>query len=127
MVMRGENIATGHSPTCEDCGVTLELSVQKSAAGYYLGTFCDCGPYSRESDYFKTRKQAEKALETVKNCFSESLAAKAVREFEQTNTIPNLGQRYSQPPDAPGCIHIFPDGSTAMHWNHGGFTMGEPD
>lgn len=31
-------------------------------AGYYLGTYCKCGPYSRETDYMKTRKEAEEAL-----------------------------------------------------------------
>ena len=35
-----------------------------SAAGYYIGQLEPCGaPYSRLSDYFKTRQEAEKALE----------------------------------------------------------------
>lgn len=47
-----------------DCGAKLELGVQMSGAGYYLGYWCDqCGPWSRESDYFRTRAEAEKALE----------------------------------------------------------------
>lgn len=47
----------GHEP------ITLKLSVQHSAAGYYLGFFCpQCGPYSRESDYFRKREDAEAAL-----------------------------------------------------------------
>ena len=39
------------------------LYVQHSAAGYYLGFFCpQCGPYSRESDYFRKREAANAAL-----------------------------------------------------------------
>lgn len=44
---------------CEDCGVELKLQVLRSAAGYYIGTWCNCGPYSRASDYFPTREAAE--------------------------------------------------------------------
>jgi len=29
---------------------------------YYIGTYCYCGPYSRESRYFKDRDAADKAL-----------------------------------------------------------------
>ncbi len=58
----GETIATGAAKTCSDCGVTPKLQVCKSNA-YYIGTYCDCGPYSRESDYYDTRELAEKALE----------------------------------------------------------------
>jgi hypothetical protein len=32
-------------------------------AGYYVGFWCDrCGPYSRESGYYQSREEAEKAL-----------------------------------------------------------------
>jgi len=46
---------------CEECG-TLELQVLRSAAGYYIGTACNCGPYSRESGYFRTHEDAVKVL-----------------------------------------------------------------
>lgn len=48
------------------------LKVMKSAAGYYLGHACyveeDGGfkyevPYSRESGYFRTKEEAQQALE----------------------------------------------------------------
>ena len=58
----GETILSGGACTCPDCGVRPVLQVCRSAAGYYLGTWCDCGPYSRESDYFNTREEAEEAL-----------------------------------------------------------------
>ncbi len=53
-----------HGTQC-DCGAELKLDVHMSGGGgYYLGYWCDqCGPWSRESDYFKTRADAEKALE----------------------------------------------------------------
>lgn len=38
--------------------------VCKSAAGYYIGRYCNEGPYSRESGYFRTREDAENALNT---------------------------------------------------------------
>lgn len=44
-------------------GVRLKLQVLHSNAGYYLGTFNDEGPYSRESvEYFRTQGLAEAAM-----------------------------------------------------------------
>jgi hypothetical protein len=56
--------------TCDHDGegepTELELQVCHSAAGYYLGTWCDhCGPYSRNSDYMRTREDAEAELKFV--------------------------------------------------------------
>lgn len=56
-------VLSGTTDKCSDCGVELKLEVQRSAAGYYIGTQCDCGPYSRESDYFDKRDDAQKALD----------------------------------------------------------------
>lgn len=57
MAISGE---IGHvGSTCKECGVTMEARVLSSNAGYYVGTMCDCGPYSRETGYFKTQKEAE--------------------------------------------------------------------
>jgi len=55
-----------------DCGRTMELEVCRSNAGYYLGFECQCsGPYSRETDYFRTYDEAqlflEKYRDSVKN------------------------------------------------------------
>lgn len=47
---------------CTDCNASLDLIVCMSAAGYYIGRWCECGPYSRESHYFRTRNEAEAAL-----------------------------------------------------------------
>jgi len=46
-----------------ECGTALDIQLLCSAAGYYIGFFCpECGPYSRESSYFRSREEAEKAL-----------------------------------------------------------------
>lgn len=63
-MIEGETIASGASITCVDCRVKLRLEVCHSAAGYYIGTWCDCGPYSRESGYYSTHKLAEVALQS---------------------------------------------------------------
>ena len=44
---------------CKDCGKRLKLEVLHSNAGYYIGTRCNCGPYSRDSGYFKNPRDAE--------------------------------------------------------------------
>lgn len=63
MTLPGETIATGASKTCSECGITPNLDIYHSGGGYYIGTRCKCGPYSRESGYYKTFKLAEIALD----------------------------------------------------------------
>ena len=62
MTLLKETILTRAESICPDCKVVLKPKVLHSGAGYYIGTFCDCGPYSRESGYFRTRAEAEKIL-----------------------------------------------------------------
>jgi len=62
MVLTKETILTGAESICPDCKTVLVPKVLHSGAGFYIGTMCECGPYSRESGYFRTRKEAEKAL-----------------------------------------------------------------
>jgi hypothetical protein len=50
---------------CSDCGGALELAVWQSAAGFYIGRWCNCGPYSRHSHYFATRGEAQVALDRL--------------------------------------------------------------
>jgi len=52
---------------CKDCNEKMPLGVKKSAAGYFLGRSCNCGPYSRESGYFGTREDAENELKFYQN------------------------------------------------------------
>jgi hypothetical protein len=52
---------------CPDCENPLPLGVQRSAAGYFVGRFCpECGPYSRESGYFKSSEEAQEELNMMK-------------------------------------------------------------
>jgi hypothetical protein len=49
---------------CGECNEELPLMVLSSAAGHYIGTFCDKdGPNSRESGYFRTEEEAQDALQ----------------------------------------------------------------
>jgi len=61
MVLPKETIHLGANPFC--CNTKLELEVLQTC-GYYVGTKCKkCNqPYSRETEYFATKKQAEKSL-----------------------------------------------------------------
>lgn len=58
MVLPGES---DHALFCLSCDSDLIHGVQKSAAGYYIGTWCPrCGPYARESCYFASKEEAER-------------------------------------------------------------------
>ena len=49
----------------EQYGETLPLTVYRSAAGFYLGTWTDEGPFTRESmEYWRTDKLASNAMAT---------------------------------------------------------------
>jgi hypothetical protein len=61
-MLPGETIHSGAKDVCPDCKVKLELQVLHTPAGYYIGTQCDCGPYSRESRYYGSQKAASDAL-----------------------------------------------------------------
>lgn len=65
-MLPGETRATQAKPEpeCPTCHQSLHNQVLRSAGGFYIGTFCRCGPYSRESGYFKTEAQAASALTT---------------------------------------------------------------
>lgn len=57
-MLPGETIGSGAAKKCPDCCKILTLDVYSTPAGYYIGTYCDCGPYSRESEYYKTHAEA---------------------------------------------------------------------
>lgn len=61
-MLPGETILSG-APVLP--GVS-EFQVLRSNAGWYVGTMCEEGPYSRESGYFKTREEAQSALDVYK-------------------------------------------------------------
>jgi non-ribosomal peptide synthetase component E (peptide arylation enzyme) len=63
-MLPNETIGNGAPSTCPDCQLKLVNAVHRSGAGFYIGTFCNCGPYSRESGYFATKEEAQAALES---------------------------------------------------------------
>ena len=69
-MLAGETIASGVASTCRECGTKLTNQVLRSTAGFYIGTRCECGPYSRESDYYATEADAQKDLDA--NAFTRS-------------------------------------------------------
>jgi hypothetical protein len=61
-MMPGETVGSEYRTyTCNDCHTKMELEILNTPAGHYLGYWCDCGPYSRETDYM-TRDDAELML-----------------------------------------------------------------
>lgn len=66
MAFTGELTGFTKLVTCEDCGQVLPLLVCHSFNGYYVGRQCsNCGPYSRETDYFQSFREAEKELDVI--------------------------------------------------------------
>ena len=72
MVLQGETIYRGAPDECEDCGTKLELKVLLTCV-YYVGTQCQCGPFSRETGYYATREEAEQVLNGIALGERESL------------------------------------------------------
>jgi hypothetical protein len=63
-MLPGECVGT-LAEICFDCRSEMTIKVCTSAAGHYLGFICPkCGPYSRESGYFRTREEALTALDS---------------------------------------------------------------
>ena len=47
---------------CPTCGGIPQVAVYRSGKGFYVGSWCRCGPYSRQSGYYSNRESAEVAL-----------------------------------------------------------------
>lgn len=62
-MIEGETLASGASDVCLECGMRVKLDVYLSGAGFYIGTRCLCGPYTRESGYYRAEEDAYRALE----------------------------------------------------------------
>lgn len=54
----------------------------------------------------------------------QAQAEKASTHFQRANIIPNLGQRVLDG-FGPGRVHVFPDGSVAMHGADGCFLLAD--
>lgn len=62
MDLTGQTIATGKPKQCVKCRQIPALQVVGCGDGYYIGTVCDCGPYTRESDHYGTSREANDRL-----------------------------------------------------------------
>ncbi len=63
-MIKGETVHSGAPVVCPECSTTTSNGVCRSAAGFYIGRVCDCGPYSRESKaYYPTYDLAREAFE----------------------------------------------------------------
>jgi hypothetical protein len=61
-MLPGETLQSGAPSSCKDCGETFVAKVLQSAAGYYVGTECRCGPNSRELGYCPSAEAAAELL-----------------------------------------------------------------
>jgi len=61
-MLKGETILTGADKACEICGEPYSFEVMHSSAGFYIGSQCCVGPWTRESRYWDRRTEAELAL-----------------------------------------------------------------
>jgi hypothetical protein len=48
---------------CTKCDTDLVPRIMSAMSGFYVGTSCKCGPYSRESDYYAFRSEAQAVLD----------------------------------------------------------------
>ncbi len=59
------NVCSGDRPYWVHEPYPLTNQVLSTPAGYYVGTLCQyCGPYSRESGYYRSRDEAQQALDS---------------------------------------------------------------
>ena len=66
-MLPGETILTGAPRKCDECGVTVEYKVCQSNEGFFVGTECNCGPYTRETGYFGEWHKAAEVLKHWRN------------------------------------------------------------
>jgi len=72
-MLQGETISTGAPNPCPECNLLMNFKVCVSNGGYYVGTQCKCGPYSRETGYYLTHQEADKALKRLMDGDKEPL------------------------------------------------------
>jgi hypothetical protein len=109
MALPGETLRSGPPAVCEDCGVELVPRVCRSDAGFYIGTWCQCGLCSRESGYFATRAEAEAILGAHPAEYARSTA----RAAEAPLDVPKLRHHLEVLADAlaaPGNAQLEQEG-----------------
>jgi hypothetical protein len=61
-MLADETVRYGAREVCGNCGRRAVPGIMRSAAGYYYGHECFCGPYSRESEYYSSEAELKKAI-----------------------------------------------------------------
>ena len=65
MAFPGETLHLGADPIYPCCKHRARMGVYHSGAGWYIGSYCGCGPYTRESmHYWHDEDQARSAFKT---------------------------------------------------------------
>ena len=63
MLLPKESVRSKAIDDCDECSGPLEFRICSSLAGYYVGIFCgDRGPYTRESEYYRSKQDLERDL-----------------------------------------------------------------
>ena len=113
MTLPGETIYSGAPETCEDCGVELVPKVCESGAGFYIGTLCNCGPYSRESGYLASREEAEAILEAHPSEYARSTDFEVEPEEDELARTKRLLEVLADALAAPGTAKLEEAGDDA--------------
>jgi hypothetical protein len=61
MALPGETLRLGADPVCDRCHMHAVVDVYRSGAGWFVGSRCECGPYTRESAYYPTEQACREA------------------------------------------------------------------
>jgi len=60
-----ETISNGADPICPDCGKEATWFVRSNGTSNCVATHCNCGMYSRETQYTISRQEAEDWLDKI--------------------------------------------------------------
>jgi hypothetical protein len=86
-MMRGETIRTGAPEICPTCLWRPDFEVHSSSAGYYIGTYCQCGPYTRESHYYRSAEDAQDDLDNGTVRWRDTDQHSLAQLLPQTRTV----------------------------------------
>lgn len=61
-MLPGECLMADAPSVCPNCQQVPRTSIHREDRGSWVQTWCDCGPYSRETDYLPSHEHAEAFL-----------------------------------------------------------------
>lgn len=80
MTLPGETICSGAPVVCPKCKTKATFMLRKTPAGYYVGSLCACGPYTRETFYFDTSVMALAIMHLISNSIDDGVPLQQLRE-----------------------------------------------